>query len=161
VDKISAESVEKAYAAICGLTNQEAYRLSYDFQNNQPLLVAYLSAVDKAILNQEEIELLFYLGAVAWKIISLVDQTIPEANQGRLLSIESSNQKLIESLRTTDIVKFADVVKVLLKDCSQPEVLRYVIAALMDEDNAENSVRDENLGIIITDLKTVIEYLDR
>jgi hypothetical protein len=161
VDKISDESVEKAYAAICGLTNQEAYRLSYDFQNNQPLLVAYLSAVDKAILNQEEIELLFYLGAVAWKIMSLIAQTIPEANQGRLLSIESSNQKLIESLRTTDIVKFADVVKVLLKDCSQPEVLRYVIAALMDEDNAENSVRDENLGIIITDLKTVIEYLDR
>jgi hypothetical protein len=161
VDKISAESVEKAYSAICGLTNQEAYRLSYDFQNNQPLLVAYLSAVDKAILNQEEIELLFYLGAVAWNIISLVDQTMPIANQGRLLSIESSNQKLVESLRTAGIVKFADVVKVLLKDCSQPEVLRYVIAALMDEDNAENSVRDENLGIIITDLKTVIEYLDR
>ncbi len=161
MDKISAENVEKAYAAICGLTSQEAYRLSYDFQKNQPLLVAYLSTVDKAILNQEEIELLFYLGAIAWKIMSLVNNKIPEANQDSLLLIESSNQKLAESLRSTDCVKFADVIKALLKDCSQPEVLRYIIAALMDEDKAENSVRDENLGIIITDLKTVIEYLDR
>jgi hypothetical protein len=160
VDKISAENVEQEYAAICGLTTQEALCMSSDFQKNQPLLVAYLSAVDKDILNQEEREILFYLGAVAWKIMFSLSKKTQEANQDRLLNIESANQKLAESLRTTDSVKFADVVKVLLKDSSQPEVLRYIIAALMDEDNAENSVRDENLGIIITDLKTVIEYLD-
>jgi len=135
--------------------------MSSDFQNNQTLLMTYLSAVDGEILNQEEREILFYLGAVAWKIMFSASQKMQEANQDRLLNIESSNQKLAESLRNTGVVKFADVVKVLLKDCSQPEVLRYIIAALMDEDNAENSVRDENLGIIITDLKTVIEYLDR
>ena len=161
MEKISAESVEKGYAAICGLTTQEAFCLSSDFQNNQTLLMTYLSAVDKDILNQEEREILFYLGAVAWKIMFSESQKKQEANQDRLLNIESSNQKLAESLRNSGVVKFADVVKVLLKDCSQPEVLRYIIAALMDEDNAENSVRDENLGIIITDLKTVIEYLDR
>jgi len=161
VEKISAESVEKGYAAICGLTTQEAFCMSSDFQNNQTLLMTYLSAVDGEILNQEEREILFYLGAVAWKIMFSACQKTQEANQDRLLNIESSNQKLAESLRNTGVVKFADVVKVLLKDCSQPEVLRYIIAALMDEDNAENSVRDENLGIIITDLKTVIEYLDR
>jgi len=161
VEKISAESVEKGYAAICGLTTQEAFCMSSEFQNNQTLLMTYLSAVDKEILNQEEREILFYLGAVAWKIMFSASQKTQEANQDRLLNIESSNQKLAESLRDSGIVKFADVVKVLLKDCSQPEVLRYIIAALMDEDNAENSVRDENLGIIITDLKTVIEYLDR
>ncbi len=161
MDGISAENVEKAYAAICGLTEQEAYRLSYDFQKYQPLLVAYLTAVDKDILNQEERELLFYLGAVVWKIMSSEDKITPGANEDRLLSIENANQKIADSLRTTDSVKFADVVKKLLKACHQPEVLRYVIAALMDEDNAENSVRDENLGIIILDLKTIIEYLDR
>lgn len=161
MEKISAESVEKGYAAICGLTTQEAFCMSSDFQNNQTLLMTYLSAVDKEILNQEEREILFYLGAVAWKIMFSESQIKQETNQDRLLNIESSNQKLAESLRNSGVVKFADVVKVLLKDCSQPEVLRYIIAALMDEDNAENSVRDENLGIIITDLKTVIEYLDR
>ncbi len=161
MEKISAESVEKGYAAICGLTTQEAFCMSSDFQKNQTLLMTYLSAVDKDILNQEEREILFYLGAVAWKIIFSESQKTQEANQDRLLNIESSNQKLADSLRNSGVVKFADVVKVLLKDCSQPEVLRYIIAALMDEDNAENSVRDENLGIIITDLKTVIEYLDR
>ena len=31
----------------------------------------------------------------------------------------------------------------------------------MDKNDAENSIRDENLGIIILDLKTVIDYLDR
>ena len=161
MNRISSENVEKAYASICGMTSQEAYTLSYDFQKNQPLLVAYLSSVDKTILNQEERELLFYLGAVAWKIMYSVNPKMPEANPDSLLSIESSNQKLVDSLRSAGSVKFALVVKALLKDCSQPEVLRYIIAALMDEDNAENSVRDENLGIIITDLRTVVEYLDR
>jgi hypothetical protein len=160
MDRISAESVEKAYAAICSLTEQEAYHLSYDFQKVQPLLVAYLTVVDSEILNQEERELLFYLGAVVWKIMSSENKKTPGTNEDRLLSIEAANQKIADSLRTTDSVKFAEVIKTLLKECRQPEVLRYVIAALMDEDNAENSVRDENLGIIILDLKTVIEYLD-
>lgn len=161
MDRISSESVEKAYAAICSLTEREAYRLSYDFQKGQPLLVAYLTAVDKDILNQEERELLFYLGAVVWKIMSSDPGEMPETNEDRLLNLEAANQKIADSLRTTDSVKFAEVVKKLLQACPQPEVFRYVVAALMDEDNDENSVRDENLGIIMLDLKTVIEYLDR
>jgi len=143
------------------MTEQEAYRLSFDFQNDQPLLMSYLTAVDRDILNQEERELLFYLGAVSWKIMSSEPQHPPGSDEDRLLSIEAANQKMADSLRLSGAVKFADVVKQLLKDCRQPEVLRYIIAALMDEDNSENSVRDENLGIIILDLKTVIEYLDR
>jgi hypothetical protein len=161
MNKISAESVEKAYAAVCGLNEQEAYRLSYDFQKDQPLLVAYLTAVDTGILNQEERELLFYLGTIVWKIMSAENNNLPGADEEYLLSLEDSNQKITDSLRTTDSVKFAEVVKKLLIECLQPEVLRYVIAVLMDEDNAENAVRDENLGIIMVNLKTVIEYLDR
>jgi hypothetical protein len=161
MDRISAENVEKGYAAICGMTEQEAYRLSYDFQKDQPLLLAYLTAVDQGILNQEERELLFYLGAVVWKIMRSDNKEMPVTSEDSLLNIEAANQKIADHLRTTDSVKFSDVVKKLLKECRQPEVLRYVIAALMDEDNAENSVRDENLGMIILNLKTVIEYLDR
>jgi hypothetical protein len=160
MDRISTESVEKAFGAICNLTQQEAFRLSFDFQKDQPLIVAYLAAVDQDILNQEERELLFYLGAVAWKIMSVNNNPL-KANESLLLNIESVNQKIVNSLRASGAIKFAEVVKILLKECHQTEVLRYVIAALMDEDNAENSIRDENLGIIILDLKTIIDYLDR
>ena len=161
MERISSESVEKAYEAICTLTEQDAYRLSFDFQKDQPLIVAYLTSVDKDIINQEERELLFYLGAVAWKIMNTGNSNFPEVNEDLLLKIEAANQKTVDDFRATDSVKFAEVVKKLLKECHQTEVLRYVIAALMNEDNAENSIRDENLGIIILDLKTVIDYLDR
>jgi hypothetical protein len=161
MDKISAESVEQAYAAVCGLTGHEAYRLSYDFQKDQPLLVAYLTAVDTEILNQEERELLFYLGTIIWKVMSTINKNLLVADEEYLLSLEAANQEITDSLRTNDSVKFAEVVKKLLIECRQPEVLRYAIAVLMDEDNAENTVRDENLGIIMVNLKTVIEYLDR
>ena len=161
MNRISTESVEKAYESICNLTEPEAYRLSFDFQKDQPLVVAYLTAVDQDIINQEERELLFYLGAVAWKIMYSGNYNHLEANQDLLLNIEAANQKTADSLRTTDSVKFAEVVKILLKECRQTDVLRYVIAALMDKNDAENSIRDENLGIIILDLKTVIDYLDR
>ena len=160
MDRISSERVEKAYSAICNMTQQEAYRLSFDFQNNQPLIVAYLTTVDQGIINQEERELLFYLGAIAWKIMNSENGALPQPDEDLLLKIEAANQKLGDSLRTSDSVMFTEVVKTLLKECRQTELLRYLIAALMDEDNADNSIRDENLGIIILDLKTVIDYFD-
>jgi hypothetical protein len=64
-------------------------------------------------------------------------------------------------LKQGDNVSFSAVVKCLLSDYRQSELLRYVIAGLMECETEENEVRDENLGILILDLKTVIDCFDQ
>jgi hypothetical protein len=67
MDPISAETVEQVYTRMWSMPEQEAFRLSYQLQTEQPLLVAYLAAVDQDILNQAEREVLFYQGTVIWQ----------------------------------------------------------------------------------------------
>jgi hypothetical protein len=162
MDPISAEIVEKTFTKLLSMSETEAFQLSYRLQKEQPLLVAYLAAVDEGILNQEERELLFYLGMVVWQIMSGAEKPLPKITEKTLLRIEKENLKMAESLKEADTVKFAEVVKKILQECRQPEVFRYVVAALMDEEEEEdNGVRDETLGIIMLDLKTVIDCFDR
>ena len=157
---ISASTVEKIYAQMWNMSEQEAFRLSFTLEKEQPVLVAYLAAVDKEVFNQAEREVLFYLGTVIWQIMSYVKSPLPPIDEDRLLHCEESNNLVARSLENSQTVAFAEVIKVILKDCRQSEVLRYIIATLMDEDSTDNDIRDENLGFIILDLKTVLECFD-
>jgi hypothetical protein len=161
MDPISTEIVEKTYTRILCMSETEAFQLSYRMEKEQPLLLAYLAAVDDGILNQDEREMLFYLGTVVWQIMAAGKKPLPKITEKALLSIEKENLKIAESLKDADTVSFAEVIKKILKECRQPEVFRYVVAALMEEDEEDNSVRDETLGIIMLDLKTVIDCFDR
>ena len=154
---ISADVIEKVYTKMWNMSEQDAFRLSYVMQKEQPLLVAYLAAVDKDILNQEEREVLFYQGTVIWQIMSEARKPLPKITEDKLLRIESENLSLSESLKNAGTVNFAEVIKRILKDYGQPEVFRYVLSALLDQDNEDCVIRDENLGIIMLDLKTVID----
>jgi hypothetical protein len=157
---ISAETVEQIYIKMWNMSEQDAFRLSYTLEKEQPVLVAYLATVDKEIFNQAEREVLFYLGTVVWQIMSDGKSPLPAVSEDCLLRHEESNNFIARTLETAQTVNFAEVVKNILKVCHQTEVLRYIIATLMDEDSSDNDIRDENLGFMILDLKTVIECFD-
>lgn len=157
---ISAQTVEQIFTQMWNMSEQEAFRLSFTLEKEQPVLIAYLAAVDKDLLNKAERELLFYLGTVVWQVMSHQQNPLPPISQENLLRLELANQAIFAALKTQNKANFSEVVKTVLKECRQTEVLRYAIAALMDEDSAENEVRDEVLGFIILDLKTVIECFD-
>jgi hypothetical protein len=158
---ISAETVEKIYIQMWNMSEPEAFRLSYTLEKEQPLLVAYLAAVDKDILNQAEREVLFYLGTVVWQIMAQGKGLLPPISEECLLKVEAANNSIARGLESEHTIDFAGVVKKILKKCRQSEVLRYIIATLMDEDSCDNDIRDENLGFIILDLKTVIDCFDQ
>ena len=157
---IPADKVESVFEKMWKMSEQDAYKLSYVMEKEQPLLLAYLSAVDKDILNQPEREMLFYLGTVIWQVMSANQAPLRAIEERHLLTFEQANDRIAQSLKLADTLTFAAAVKKILKECRQTEVMRYVIAALMDEDSSENDIRDENLGFIILDLKTVVECFD-
>jgi hypothetical protein len=142
------------------MSEGDAFKLSYLMEKEQPVLLAYLAAVDKNILNQPERELMFYLATAVWQIMSSDKQPLPSLNEEQLLRFENINSRLGVLLTQLANPTFAETVKTMLKDCRQPEVLRYMIAVLMDEEPNQSEIREENLGFIILNLKTVIEAFD-
>ena len=157
---ISANTVEHVFSRMWNMSQQEAYQLSFDLEKQQPILVAYLAAVDRDIFNRAERELLFYLGTVVWQVMVNVKNPLPPLQQDCFLRFEEANNSLAGVLKNTQKSSFKDAVKKVLQESRQSEVMRYVIAAMMDENSDENEVRDENLGFIILDLKTVIDCFD-
>jgi hypothetical protein len=161
MNQIPAETVEKVYLKMWNMTEQEAFKLSHVMQKEQPLLVAYLAAVDQEMLNQEEREMLFYQGTVIWQIMKASGQILPEVTEKKLLQIEAENLKIADSLKGADTVSFAEVIRRILKDYRQAEVFKYVVGALLDQDNEDCVIRDESLGAMMLDLKTVIDCFDQ
>lgn len=127
----------------------------------QPFILTYLMAIDNVILNQDERELLFYLGVVVWQIMSQGSTPLPKVTQETLDEVEESNTKMLEYLEGESETSFIETVETIVKNYNQPEVLRYVIEALMEESDEESLIRDEYKGIMMINLKTVIDCLDK
>jgi hypothetical protein len=161
VKPLSADTIEKTCLRMWNMSEGDAYKLSFDLEKQQPVLVAYLAAVDTDILNQAEREMLFYLGTLVWQIMTDQNKNLPGINENAILQCEETNLKLADSLKKADTMSFSDVVKNILKNYNQPEVFRYIVAILLEEENDESPIRDENLGILMLDLKTIIDCFDK
>jgi len=129
--------------------------------SEQPFILTYLMAIDNAILNQDERELLFYLGVVVWQIMSQGSTPLPKVTQETLDEVEESNTKMLEYLEGESETSFIETVETIVKNYNQPEVLRYVIEALMEESDEESLIRDEYKGMMMINLKTVIDCFDK
>jgi hypothetical protein len=158
---LSAEIIEITCLRMWNMSEQDAMRLSFDLEKQQPVLVAYLAAVDDGVLNQSEREMLFYLGTLVWQIMTDQNNHLARISEDSLLRCEQANLKLASSLKNANTLSFAEVIKGILKNYGQPEVFRYIVAILLEEEKDESPIRDENLGIIMLDLKTVIDCFDQ
>jgi len=130
-------------------------------RQEQPLILSYLLTVDDDILNQDERELLLYLGTVVWQMMSQGETPLPEITEEILDDVEKSNLKMLESLEGESEDGFVDVVEKIIDNYPQPEVLGYVLEALMEEPEEGGPIRDESKGIMMLDLKTVIDCFNK
>jgi len=109
------------------------------------------------IFNQDERELLLYLGVVVWQIMSQGSTPLPKIKEKTLDKTENLNMKMIEYLKGESDTGFIDTAKTIINSYSQPEVLKYVIEALMEETEEGCLIREENKGIMAIYLKTIID----
>jgi hypothetical protein len=126
----------------------------------QPNVLAYLLAVDHDILNQDERELLLYLGVVVWQIMSQGPHRLPRVTQKALDEAEMRNAEMLEQLQKGPEAGSLDAARRMVDSYGQPELLRFVIEALMEEPEEGCLIRGVNTGIMMLDLKTVIDCLD-
>jgi hypothetical protein len=160
MEPIPANIVEETWKRIASLSPCRAPGLIKRMGKEQPVVLAYLLAVDHDLLNDDERQLLLYLGVVVWQIMSQGSQPLPMITEDRLDAVEAKNIKMVEYLEGETEESFLDATRTIIRNYRQPEVLKYVVEAIMEEPEEGCAIRDENRGILFLDLKTVIDCFD-
>lgn len=158
--RIPADVVDRTWVHMAEMPVSNAGALMDAMGKAQPNVLAYLLAVDHDILNQDERELLLYLGVVVWQIMSKGLRRLHRVTQKALDEAEARNMEMLGDLQKVSEAGFLDVLRRVVESCGQPEVLRFVIEALMEEPEEGCLIRDVNTGIMMIDLKTVIDCFD-
>jgi hypothetical protein len=158
---ISADVVERTWQRIAGQSAKDAQKLVNRMSKEQPVVLAYLMAVDNDIFNQGERGVLLFLGVVVWQIMLQGTRPLPKVTDKILDKAEAGNLKMAEYLRGEKTeAGFEEATRKIIGSYKQPEVLRYVIEAIMEDTEESSPIREENKGIMLLDLKTVIDCFD-
>ena len=159
-NSIPAEVVERTWQRIAGQSAKDAQKLVNRMSKEQPVVLAYLMAVDNDIFNQGEREVLLFLGVVVWQIMLQGNRPLPMVTEKILDEAEAGNLKMAEYLRGETEAGFEEASRKIIGSYKQPEVLRYVVEAIMEDTEESSPIREENKGIMFLDLKTVIDCFD-
>ncbi len=157
---ISQEIVEKTWQEISNLQDMEATLLMTKMEQDQPGVLAYLMAAGDDLLNQDERELLLYLGTVVWQIMLQGTRSLRRVTIPQLESAENTNFSTLDDLSGESPGDLIAAVEEMIADYNQPEVLKYVVEALMEEDDEEIDITEDSKGLMLIYLKTVIDCFD-
>jgi hypothetical protein len=158
---ILADVVERTWQRIAGQSAKDAQKLVNRMSKEQPVVLAYLMAVDNDIFNQGERGVLLFLGVVVWQIMLQGTRPLPKVTDKILDKAEAGNLKMAEYLRGEKTeAGFDEATRKIIGSYKQPEVLRYVVEAIMEDTEESSPIREENKGIMLLDLKTVIDCFD-
>ncbi len=164
MNQISEEIVERTWKEMASSSPEDCIDLIADMQKDQPYLLAYLMAVGDDILNQDERELLLYLGVVVWQMMKQGDTPLTTASMDDIDKVEDSNMAFVEKLMGATDEEMKHSAEGLIADYAQPAILKWIMTSLFessDEPEEYEDIRDENIGIIAIFLKTVVDCLDQ
>ena len=161
MNKISAEIVERTWKEMSTMSPLNYPKLINKFSKEQPFILTYLIAVDGQQFNEDERELLLYLGVVIWMMMSRGNNPLPKVTEKMIDDAEEKNIKMLEYLEGETETDFYETTDTILQDYNQPEVLRYVVEALMEDDDEDVDIQEENIGLMMIYLKTVIDCFDK
>lgn len=162
MNPITSDIVENTWKTIAETSNYKASEMVRQMGEQQPLMLAYLMEAGGDELNREEREHLLYLGIVVWQIMLQGKTSPPVINEEILEEVEDLNIQMLEYVEGEPDSEFIDTVQKIINSYNQPEVLRYIVEALIeDPDEEECIIRDENIGLLFIYLKTVIDCFDK
>ncbi len=157
---ISAEQVAQTQVWLESLEDESAIEALIDrIAEEQPFLFAYLVTMGEGDLNEDEQELLLYLGLAVWQMLSRGEQPLSQVSESDLDRLEQENMRLIESLSGDTEAEFLQKAQSMLKDYAQPAILSFVLESVMEEES--EVLRPSNRGIVIVFLKIMIDCLDQ
>lgn len=158
---ISSAIVERTWKELGSMSPEAIPKIVQLMQEQQPFVLVYLLTIGDDILNEDERELLLYLGMVIWQIMLQGDTPLTKVTAADLDKAEEANMKMLKYLEGESEASLMDTVERMLSSYGQPEVLKYVVEALMEEPEEGCLIRDKNKGIMMIYLKTVLDCFNR
>ena len=153
--------VEKTWERMIDMSPAEAPEMVDRMTKEQPLILAYLMAIGDELFNQDEREVLLFLGIVIWQIMLQGDTPLPTISEKMLEEVEESNFKMLEYLEGESETDFMETTMSMLENYNQKEILAHVLEAIMEEPEEDGEITEENQGMMMIHLKTVIDCFDR
>ncbi|MEK7729735.1 MAG: hypothetical protein AAB354_15115 [candidate division KSB1 bacterium] len=144
---ISEEVVERTWKKMSDLPFEKMPKLIDAMQKEQPVLVAFLMGMSHDDLNLAERELQFYLGAVVWQIMRQGTPAPKRVPEKRIDELIERTEKMAEYLMGESDVEMVNSSLKIYENHNQRNVLRYVVEALVEEDEElEDEFEEEEEG---------------
>ena len=159
---IPEKTVNKTWRKTAAMPESEIVRMINKFQKEQPAILAFLMIAGSDVLNQAEMELQLYLGAVVWRMMRRGEPKPEQVTENRMLELAKRTEMMALYLHKESEDEIIRTAELIFKDHNQVNVLRYVTEALYEEPSEEDmDIREEKKGLIFVNLKTVIEAMDQ
>ncbi len=126
----------------------------------QPYILTYLMATGNDIISQPEREALLFMGVMIWYIVGRIVPEVPEISGDTLDDCEDKNVEMLEYLAGEPEAEFMDTVDKIMTKYHQAEFLRYIIDRLLEEPEKGIEISEDNMGMMVIYLKTIIDCLD-
>lgn len=159
MNTISAETVAQTQAWLNQIEDEAVMEDMIDqLAEAQPFLFSYLVAMGEGDFNEDEQELLLYLGIAIWQMMLRGEAPLKQVSEDHLDRLEQTNMQMLEYLSGESESEFLQVAHSLMDNYSQPALLRFVMEEVFEEE--EDLVRPKNQGIMVIFLKIVIDCFD-
>jgi hypothetical protein len=144
-EPISYEVVTETWQRMAETPSEDAQALIDQMEQEQPVVMVYLLALDEYPFNQTEKEIIFYLGAVLWEILKQSPDPLTMVNEETIDRVEEDNFRFLELLSNDTEADFMSATRALIDNYGEPEVLRYLVEALMEDEATLEDFEDSDL----------------
>ncbi len=157
---ISAEIVTQTWQSMSQTPYGEAHTVVEQMQKEQPVALAYLLALEVLPFTSHEHQIVFYIGLVVWQVMKQSDRRLNKVTTRKMDRAEAANDEFLSYLASDTDADFVSATQSMLEKYPEPEVLGYILEAIMDEDDYDSEdppIRDEYRGLAFINLKTVLD----
>ncbi len=160
MELIPEEIVEKTWQEVAGFSPIRANKEMVKIGSNQPDLLAFMTELTKE-MDQEVKELGIYIFFVVYRMFQKIQGKIKRIPSEEIIECHEHNENLMGRLEGAH-EKFLDRAA-SIQMSKQPYVMKYVVDALMEEEEGEDAIEltDEDKGFLFLLLKTVMDVLDQ
>jgi hypothetical protein len=143
---ISYETVHETWQRMADTPSEEVQALVDQMEREQPALMVYLLALDDFPFNQNEKEIIYYIGTVLWLIMKKSRDELSAVPQETISKAEEDNYQFMEMISNDTEADFMSATQAMIDSYGEPEVLRYLVEALMEgEDEYYYEEDDQDL----------------
>jgi hypothetical protein len=156
---IREEIVEKTWQEVAGFSPDRAKKEMTKIGSRQQELLTFVMESAKE-MGQEVRELAIYMFLVVYRMFHEAHGKIRKISSEEIIECHQQNEDLMGRLNGAH-EKFLDRVA-SVQTSRQPYVVKYVVDALMEDDEREDAgaLTEEQKGFLFLLLKTVIDVLD-